>query len=204
MGRKKEIEYHLYHGDEIKEHIGTIARFRLEQFKEYPYLYIGDYEQEQKHLGFYANYKESLLILASDNDKIVAVSTSLPLKYEEEIISCCADELAHRGMDASKGYYFGETIILPEYRGQGIGTILVNMQEEHARTLGCTFVCFIAVKREADHPLRPKNYTEAAVVFERLGFEKTKSVVSFSWPTLQADGTVREEVNLLDFWIKRL
>jgi len=204
MGWQKEIKYFQYYGAEIKEHIDTMARFRLEQFKEYPYLYVGDYGQEQVHLGSYANYRESSLILAAENDKVVAISTSLPLKYEEEVLSCCAEELERMGMDATKGYYFGETIILPEYRSQGIGSTIVNMQEEYARTLGCTFVCFIAVQREPDHPLRPKDYVEAAIIFERLGFKKTESSISFSWPTIQADGAVREQGNLLDFWIKRL
>ena len=48
---------------------------------------------------------------------------------------------------ASLQIYFGESVLLPEYRGQGIGHAFFDAREEHARAEGANAACFASVIR---------------------------------------------------------
>lgn len=55
--------------------------------------------------------------------------------------------------------YFGESVLLPECRGPGLGRKFMRLQLEHARSLPGVKACaFCAVDRSADHLLRPPGY----------------------------------------------
>ena len=85
--------------------------------------------------------------------RIVGAATCLPLAAETPNVQ---KPFIEAGMDLSRLFYFGESVLDPAYRGRGIGVAFFKARE--AQAAGYQTTCFCAVQRPADHPLRPKTY----------------------------------------------
>ena len=99
-------------------------------------------------------------------------------------------------------FYCAESVLLPEYRGQGIGHAFFDARESHARDLGLTFSAFCSVIRPADHPARPAGYRPLDDFWRKRGYQPLPGVVAqFSWRDL---GDKAETEKDLQFWMRSL
>jgi GNAT superfamily N-acetyltransferase len=104
------------------------------------------------------------------------------------------------GYDLSTICYFGESILLPEYRGQGIGKAFFTRREEHVQALGLKLSTFCAVDRPADHPLRPNGYRPLDDFWRSQGYTKHPELqATFEWKEI---GEEIESPKALTFWTK--
>ena len=189
---------HVY-GKEIQNYIDDIAALRLRVFKDFPYLYDGNIEDEHKYLERYSLSKNSLVLLAFDDNKVVGVSTALPLKDAD---SGFREPFENSSYNISDIFYFGESVLLPQYRGNGIGSKFFQEREKFALSLECDSFVFCSVNRERDHPLKPSNYRYLDEWWSRIGYQPMPSFVcSYSWKEV---GSEQEVINSLTFWQKGL
>ncbi|MCL5780740.1 MAG: GNAT family N-acetyltransferase [Firmicutes bacterium] len=198
------LEILFLKGKEAEQHVNELAMLRIKYFREYPYLYDGNLEYERLYLGSYINNEKAILVLAKDCDKIIGLSTAIPLVSDYHILEGAADIFSNSGLKPDEFYYFGEIIILPEYRGRGIASLIFKQQEEYARSLGYKGVCFLVVIREGDHPLKPKDYEEPDAKWMHMGYEKTNTYTYFEWPTIQPSRETENVNNKMVYWIKKL
>ncbi|MGL6195657.1 MAG: GNAT family N-acetyltransferase [Thermoguttaceae bacterium] len=200
----KNLLYTYYFGKDAAPEITALSEFRIKFFREFPYLYVGDLESEKPYINEYLKNPEMVFCIAKDGTKTIAVSTACPLssffKSESELSDI--SQFRDHGYDAAEFYYIGELIVLPEYQNRGISKELLAIQYRIAKERGFNKYSFLAVQRNDTDPLRPKDYTPASTVFEKLGFHKTDMTVSFQWNTLQPNGTAKKQPNTLDFWLK--
>lgn len=85
------------------------------------------------------------VVVAKDGDKVVGASTCLPLKDE---MACIRAPFEERGLSTDDFFYFGESVLLESYRGQGIGVRFFEERERHARSASnASFAVFCAVRR---------------------------------------------------------
>src|SRR5580704_8393417 len=73
-----------FSGPDMLSFIPELARLRIEVFRDYPYLYDGNLDYEKKYLQTYVNCPDSVLVVVFDDDKVVGVSTAIPLKFETD------------------------------------------------------------------------------------------------------------------------
>ncbi len=106
--------------------------------------------------------------------------------------------------DTEKYYYYGEIIILPEFRGKGLATKLYFAQDKVLKEWGFEHACILTVIRENDHPLRPKHYNSPDNIWKHLGFFQTGHKANFHWPTIQPDGSSNDASNTLELWSKKI
>ena len=99
-------------------HLDALGTLRISVFREYPYLYDGSLEYERDYLRVYLRSKGSLVVLAFDDDRVVGATTCLPMLDEGPEFQAA---FVKAGYDLSMICYFGESILLPQYRGQGVG-----------------------------------------------------------------------------------
>ena len=194
----------LLKGKEARQYFNDLASFRLEYFREYPYLYEGSLEYEKKYLESYFNNENSILLVALDNNKIIALSTAIPLLSEYNILEGVKETFSNMCLKLEDFYYFGEIIVLPEYRKKGIASLLYNKQEEYAKTLGYRGVCLLVVLREQDHVLKPIDYEDSDQIWIHLGYRKTSAYSYFEWPTIQPCGGSQNMSNKMVWWTKML
>src|SRR5690606_25983955 len=105
------------------------------------------------------------------------------------------------GYDLDEVFYFGESIILPEFRRRGAGHEFFKRREAHAQAVGpFRYTAFCAVDRPADHPLRPKGYVPLDAFWTRLGYAKRPELrCEFEWKEV---GEAEPSRKGLTFWVK--
>jgi GNAT superfamily N-acetyltransferase len=186
-------------GSAVERAIPDLARLRIEVFRDFPYLYDGDPDYERKYLRKFAQLPESTLVVARDGDAIVGASTALPMVNAGAEV---AAPFRAAGLDPAQYYYFGESVLLSSYRGQGIGVAFFVHREERARALGFRHATFCAVDRPADHRRRPRDYVPLDAFWTRRGYvRRPELVATFSWKEIdEAD----ESPKTLTFWVKTL
>lgn len=187
-------------GPEIGPHIDDLARLRIEVFRAFPYLYEGSLDYEQNYLVTYASSPESLFVLAFDGESVVGVSTGMPMDHETEAFR---KPFVEGGWDPARIFYFAESVLLPSYRGQGIGVRFFEEREAYARRLGrFDHCCFCAVERPADHPLRPADYVPLNAFWSKRGYVHQPQLrTEFSWRDI---GENEESAKPMSFWMKEL
>lgn len=187
-------------GMELEPWLPDLARMRITVFRDFPYLYDGTAEYEEKYLKIYMRSPESIIILALDGDKVIGASTGLPMEHETEEFQ---KPFLEHGYDPAKIFYCGESVLLKEYRGKGIYKEFFLGREGQARKLGrfdwCSFCC---VQRPADHPLKPADYIPLDAVWNKFGYVKHSELrTSYIWKDVdQAEQTAHDMV----FWLKSI
>lgn len=196
--RNANINFQSLKGPEAKEYIGELAQLRMQVFHEWPYIYEGSLQYEKKYLATYFKSSNSFVCLARDQDKIIGASTAVWLPDADENSKRPFLDLK---IDLSTVCYFGESVLLPKYRGKGIGLQFMQRREEFAQQLKSVNLCaFCAVKRPKYHPMRPKDYKSLETFWQRYGFIKQPQVTTeFSWQDI---GDSEETKKPMEFWFK--
>jgi GNAT superfamily N-acetyltransferase len=194
------LEIKFFVGSAVGEHLAALARLRIAVFREWPYLYDGSVDNEQAHLASLAASPGAGLAVAFAGAEPVGCSTCQPLAEADAAVIA---PFAARGWDPGRFFYFGESVLLPQWRGQGVGVAFFREREAHAlRSSGADYACFCAVRRPAAHPLRPAGAVPLDAFWRRRGYTPYPDLVcTMHWK--QVDGPDRVE-NQLSFWIKPL
>jgi GNAT superfamily N-acetyltransferase len=175
----------------------ALARLRIEVFRAFPYLYDGEEAYERDYLRTYVKVPGAAIVLAKDGERIVGASTCLPLAAETENVQ---KPFREAGLDISRIFYFGESVLLPDYRGRGIGVAFFKARE--AQAAGFKTTCFCAVQRPAEHPLRPEDYVPLDAFWHHRGYRRRDDLFCFmSWRDI---GEAAETKKKLIFWTKNL
>ena len=198
MSEKLDIQ-RVIRGD-IKACLPELARLRIQVFREYPYLYEGSRAYEEKYLQIYAHAPGGVVVLVQDGERVVGASSGVPLVAETPNV---IEPLVQGGYDPARVFYYGESVLLPEYRGQGLGQRFFTEREAHVRGLGqFDTACFCAVERSIHHPRRPADYRPLDTLWHQQGFIRHPELRStFTWRDL--DETV-ESPKTMVFWLKKL
>ncbi|MFO1422583.1 MAG: GNAT family N-acetyltransferase [Candidatus Competibacteraceae bacterium] len=189
-----------FSGAAIHPWLPELARLRIQVFREFPYLYDGSAAYEEKYLKTYVDAPDSVMVLVRDSERVVGASSGLPLATETPNV--IEPFLAH-GHDPSRIFYYGESVLLPEYRGRGLGKRFFEERAAHVRELDrFDIACFCAVERPADHPRRPAGYVPLDALWNRQGFVKHPELrTTFSWRDLDE---ATESSKPMVFWLKTL
>ena len=187
-------------GADLEPWLGELARLRIRVFRDWPYLYDGDADYEERYLRTYADASDGVLVLALDGATVVGAATALPLVHETENVIA---PLRAAGYAPEQVFYFGESVLLPRYRGRGVGVAFFEHREAWARRGGrYTHACFCAVVRPGDHPRRPPQHVPLDAFWRRRGYAPLPgAVATFSWKDLGEDA---ESEKPLAFWVKAL
>lgn len=186
-------------GPEAARHVEALAELRITVFREFPYLYDGTAEYERRYLETYFRCPDSLVVLVEDGGRIVGASTGLPMAYEEEAFRRPFDE---RGLDTGRVFYCGESVLLPDYRGKGLGKVFFAAREAQARKTGARWMSFCAVVRPVHHPLRPATYRPLDAFWTATGFRMVDGLTStYRWKDIDQ---AEETEHLMQYWIKEL
>lgn len=177
-----------------------VARLRIEVFRAFPYLYEGDLGYEERYLDTYAQSADSLWVLALDGDTVVGASTGLPLADEDEAFQL---PFIERGIDPQRVFYFGESVLLPAYRGQGLGHGFFDAREAHARALArFDWTAFAAVDRGADDPRRPLAHRDNDAFWSKRGYVRQPGMgFQLAWKEIGEDA---ESEKPLTYWLRAL
>lgn len=185
-----------YVGSAIVEVIPQLANLRIAVFYDFPYLYEGSLAYEMEYLKIYANDPRSIVHVVFDGEKAVGATTGIPLAAETNAVKA---PFLENGIPVETVFYFGESILLHNYRGLGLGHAFFDVREAHALQNGFSTTAFCSVVRPEDHALRPVDYRPNDAFWLKRGYEKQVFTCTMSW--LDRDQTT-ETPKALQFWTK--
>lgn len=186
-------------GAELAKAIPRIAELRIAVFREWPYLYDGDSAYEARYLAPYKDNPAAVVAGAFDKGSLVGAATAMPLISHADDF---AEAFSDSELDAENLFYCAESVLLPEYRGQGAGHAFFDIRERAARDQGFEYVTFCAVSRPKDHPARPRNYRPLDRFWRARGYLPLEGISArFKWKDI---GDTRETEKRLQFWGRRL
>ena len=173
------LRFHALQGMDIAAQLAPLADLRLRVFRDWPYLYEGTVEYERHYLGTYSRCADSLAVLAWDGTRCIGATTALPMTAAPAEMRAPFEAAALPLQDI---LYFGESVVLPEYRGRGIGVRFFELRESHARALGLRLCVFCAVERPDRHPLKPDDHRGNDAFWSRRGYLRRPDLVChFDW-----------------------
>lgn len=184
-------------GVEVGAALDDLAALRIAVFAAYPYLYDGDAAYEAEYLAEYAAAEDAVLVAAFDGARIVGAATAAPMIHQKAEFR---EPFAHAGLDVARLFYFGESVLLPEYRGQGIGHAFFDHREAQAKACGANAACFAAVIRPEDHPARPAGYVPHDAFWSKRGYAPVPGLVTeLAW---KEHGEQGESLKPMQYWLR--
>ncbi len=194
-----EIDVRVLRGPELAAALDGVAQLRITVFRDWPYLYDGSLDYERQYLDTYRDNPAALLVGAFHQGNLVGASTSTPMEDHAPEFSA---PLRAQGTALDKILYGAESVLLPPYRGIGLGHRFIDFREAHARALGRTHVAFCSVLRGPDHPARPANARTNDAFWQGRRYAPLPGVLAhFSWKDL---GDTAETEKPLQFWMRAL
>ncbi len=191
-------------GQGLLPHVNTLAEMRINLFKNFPYLYAGSLnEREIGYVKRFAQNEHALLGIAQIENTVAGMLTGIPLVCDLEIVAHADSIFAAAGLNAHEYYYFGDALVLQQFRNLGIARALFAVLEAKVKSLGYKKACFLVEDGDEHHPMRPENFKQG-LLWSKLGYKKTSILATMSWPTIQVNGAVQECNHTLTFWIKDL
>lgn len=181
--------------DEIEAALPALGALRIAVFREWPYLYEGSETYERDYVRAFAAAESAVLVAAFDGDTIVGAATASPMAAQDPQVLACFP-------DPGGFFYFGESVLLPGYRGRGIGHAFFDHREAHARACGAKVAAFCGVVRPADHPLRPADFHPLDTFWRGRGYAPVPGLVTeFEWQDIDRPEATPHP---MQFWTRRL
>lgn len=184
-------------GAEISSAVGDLARLRMAVFGEWPYLYDGDAAYEEHYLHEFLKAPDGVLVAAFDGARIVGAATASPMRSQKAEFRSPFDA---RGLATDRLFYFGESVLLPHYRRQGIGHAFFDHREAQARRCGASAATFAAVIRTEDHPARPAGYAPLDAFWRKRGYAPVEGLITeLAW---KEHGETDESPKSMQYWMR--
>jgi len=194
-----EVTVRCLQGDDIDTVLDALADLRIAVFRDWPYLYDGDRDYARRYLAAFAASPRALVVGAFDGERLVGAATALPLADEHEEMRRPFDA---RGDDVDRFFYLAESVLLPAYRGRGLGHRFFDERERAAREGGFVDAVFCAVVRADDDQRRPSAERRLEPFWRKRGYAPLEGVrCRFAWRDV---GDADETEKTLQFWGRRV
>ncbi len=195
-----DIHVRSFTGSGLKPYIHSVAKLRMEVFKDYPCFEEPDLERETQYMRKIASNKESIGVLIFDNTTLVGVALGCPLSVEETALKRPFKD-AHKDIDTY--FFFGDSALLKQYRGRGIGHHFFDAREAHVIHLKkYKHICFCAPDSQEFDPRKPKDFIPLFDFWRKRGYIHHPEMKCY--PVWKATGEAHPTEKELSFWIKDL
>lgn len=183
--------------DDLSLH--ALATLRMTVFRSWPYLYDGSAEYEAAYLSEFLGDPAAVLIVARVGDIAVGMATASPLSTQPDAIKA---PFTAAGIDVAPLFYFGGSVLLPQFRGMGVGHRFFDEREAAARAAGATHAVFCAVARAQDHPLRPTSGRDLLPFWKGRGYAPVPNLqATLNWKEVGQSNDVSHDMH---FWMRTL
>jgi GNAT superfamily N-acetyltransferase len=195
-----DIHVRSFTGSGLKPYIHSVAKLRMEVFKDYPYFEDPDLNREMHYLKKISSHKETIGVLIFDNTTLVGVSLGYPLNIEEASLQ---RPLKERHFNIDSYFYFDDSALLKQYRGRGIGHHFFDAREAHvAQYKKYKHICFCAPNHPDPDPSRPKDFIPLVDFWRKRGYVHHPEIqCTLSWKKVEEPHPTEKTMS---FWIKDL
>lgn len=193
-----DIHVRSFTGSGIKPYVHSIAKLRMEIFREYPYFEEPHLERELQYLNMVCSCKEAISVLIFDGTTLVGVSLGLPLSIEEPAVLL---PFKDKHLDTDSYFFFGDSALLKQYRGRGIGHHFFDAREAHVQQFKkYKHICFCVPFPHEEN--EPQDYIPLDDFWRKRGYIHHPDMrCTLAWVEL---GKTEVSTKQMSFWIKDL
>jgi hypothetical protein len=193
--------------DGIALHAALLEEWMRRDYIHYPYLWVP--AEGETCLSLFMNEESTLLTLIKREERVVGVAAGMVFDSEnlanffEAPLAQLAEE---QGISSKALYYISFFLTAPDCRNEkAIIDAIYDAQATYAKRLNKTHICFWCSVETPQHPLKPN----IATPVEPWGYtiqeyEPMHLELNIPWSTLQSDGSVKEEMHPIQFFMKSL
>ena len=179
--------------------LDDVARLRIAVFRDWPYLYDGDPDYERGYIATYRDSADAIVVGAFDGARLVGAATGTPMEDHGAQFGAAFEG---SGFALADIFYCAESVLLPDYRGRGIGHAFFDAREAHARGLGRRYSAFCRVVRSDTHPLHPGRYRPLDGFWRKRGYRPLAGVTAeYVWKDIGDD---LPTAKTMEFWLREL
>lgn len=132
-------------------------------------------EQRYAREGVSFSYQNCDLLVESDT--VAGLLMAFPMQVDPEYVEQDAVLRPYAVLEEDNSLYISGVALLPQYRGRGYGTRLMQLAEDKARELGLDKISLIVFE---DNPARG--------LYERLGYREVMREAIVDHPLIQHSG----------------
>jgi hypothetical protein len=193
--------------DGIASHAPLLEEWMRRDYIHYPYLWVPT--EGETCLSLFINEKSTLLTLIKREGHVVGVAAGMAFDSEnlanffEAPLAKLAEE---QGICPEELYYMSFFLTAPDCRNEkAIVEAIYDAQATHAKFLNKTHLCFWCSSETPLHPLKPNSITPVEPWgYVVKDYEPMHIELNLPWNTLQVDGSVKEEIHPVQFFMKSL
>ena len=201
-----DTKIECYQKEAIKTVRTILDEWNIKLWREYPYFYV--FQDETNYNSIFEKDPEAFVLFAEKDGIKLGLLQANPLDssfLEQDLYTPYEqiDKFRKRGFDPSKILYISCFLMAQEERSnlEAI-SLLFNRAIEQAKKMGKTQICYMEIIEDEKHPLRPVPYIPLEPWRDLEKKFRSMDIVSeMCWPTLRADGEVKEEVHQMAFYI---
>ena len=197
------LQYKLLKKEDLHHIQDFLVQQRIREFKEYPYLYQADIQEENQYAQWLVQLPDTALAVAYEYDQPVGFISGTAFKDFDTHFKGSIDTFKSKGLNPEDYFYLAEAIITPSYQKIKLCGQLYRILENHVRNLGYKAICFVT-ESHASHPLKPRGYDSLEDMYHYAGFQKSDISIKFNWLTIQERGEPKDEEHILVYWFKYL
>jgi hypothetical protein len=176
------------------------------EFGQYPYLWFPPAGSEiAREVGLIADESQSLVAVLQNEGRVVGIAGGVPFDglhiqaYFHSLNSSFGEKLRTQGVDPTRIFHMVFFLTDPVYRDTSVGMIYDTFTA-FARKLGRDQFCFFEAIGDPDYAAVPFEPWNAII----KNCRKVDIQLDVSWPTLQNDDSVQDEVHRLQFFINEI
>ena len=194
-----DYNFSVVHGEGLQSIMKEIASLSVTVFREYPYLFDGNVEEEKADLANFLSSQGSLAVVAKEGKKVIGAVTGKPLIETSDQIIKVFEEKGH---SVHTMFYLMDLMLLKEYRGRGLGQKLYRSFEIHVKNhLQFPTLAFCEVVRPREDTRRPAGLVGLDGFWKKSGFVKQPEMVThFSWKEVDQP---ESRPNPMVFWLQQ-
>jgi GNAT superfamily N-acetyltransferase len=192
------VSVEVAQGAALLPHLDELARLRISVFRDWPYLYAGDIENERGYLKAFTKSKSATMVLAhaktASGSMVVGVATAMALSEETAAIRT---PFAEAGHDVSQWFYLAESVLQHDYRGRGLGHAFFDEREAAGKRAGFRKFTFCAVERSDSDARRPADARNLEPFWRQRGYAPLGFSCALKWKEV---GSAVPTQQTLRFW----
>jgi hypothetical protein len=198
--------YKIITAPQLSEYLSLVKEMRVRYYKQYPYLYTSP-SVVKEDVSYYNNSSSSVLILEYQHSKLIGLIIGLPLKdfKAQQIDFLGAYQKMNPDLKRDQTFYISELSVMPGNDEYKAFQFLIRALEQYLKSrTHFSALSVMAVERQDNHPLQPSHYQSESHAYADLGFIDSHGVYPFQWPTVQADGSIKNQTNDMRLWVKSI
>lgn len=196
----------FYKNTQVKKISPAVDEFLYAVLKEYPYLYVN--QKETNYNAIFENDPKAFVVVAKKDGEVIGVMQANPLaspyfKDQDYSPEKSIDQIKKKGFNPDKILYVSTFMLSKDERANSkLSKQMFDKAIAFAKKMGDSQICYMEILEEKNHPLRPSTYVSPEP-WKELGRNIKNMDVAFnmSWPTLQADGKVKNEDHKMAFYV---